>query len=254
MKKKHRILFAIALAMIGAAAGFLVHLKGNQKLGKPGVVLGNVPLYDTETNRVADTTVVLPEDVPGYFSKSEPVTDIELKMLPKDTTFGKRRYWNDLGANADISVVLMGQDRTSLHKPEFCLVGQGWTIEKEESVKIKINRPYPYELPVKKMTASIRIKDKDGNPVVIRGLYVYWFVADNKITDSHNQRMWSMAKNLLETGTLERWAYISYFSRCWPGQETETFNELKRFIAKSAPEFQIAAGPREETKLQTASK
>ena len=242
MKKSHWILFLTALALIGVTALFLGRIRGHQRLGKPGVKLGNIPLFDIATNRVAEVSVVLPENIPGYLSAPSPVTTMEISMLPKDTTFGKRRYWQTNGANADVSVVLMGQDRTSLHKPQFCLVGQGWAIDQTETVKLKMERPYAYELPVMKLTASIRIKDGDGNLQLVRGIYIYWFVADNKLTADHNERMWSMAKNLLRTGTLERWAYISYFSWCAPGREENTFNQLKEFIAKSAPEFQLAAG------------
>lgn len=257
MKKSNWILLIIALLMMGGTARFLAYIKGNQKLGNPGVVVGNTPLFDTETNRVAETTVILPDNVPGYLSKAMPVTAIELSMLPKDTVFGKRRYWTTNGANADVNVVLMGQDRSSIHKPQFCLTGQGWAIDKTEVVNLKMERPHAYELPVMKLTASIRVKDDAGNPLVIRGLYVYWFVADNKLTENHDARMWSMAKNLLKTGTLERWAYISYFSRCLPGQEDETFGQLREFIVKSAPDFQIPAGTSPGNsleKIHTASK
>ncbi|MEO5802627.1 MAG: exosortase-associated EpsI family protein [Verrucomicrobiota bacterium] len=241
MKKIHWIFFVITLAMIGATAGFLFHIKGNQKLGKPGVLLGHIPLFDPETNKIADVSVILPENVPGYFSRSLPVSAMELQTLPKDTTYGKRRYWNNDGANADVSVILMGQDRTSLHKPQFCLSGQGWTIEQTEIVNVKIDRPYPYELPLLKLTASCRIKDQNGQPIDVRGIYAYWFVADKKIGIA-DQRMWSMMKTFLLTGTLERWAYISYFSRCYPGQEEETFKQLQHFIALSVPEFQLPTG------------
>jgi len=242
----------IGLVMIGSTAGFLFHVKGNQRLGPPGVLLGNTPLFDENTNRVADVTVILPEDVLGYESAAVPITTIELTMLPKDTTFGKRRYWipNTL-KNVDVGVVLMGQDRTSLHKPQFCLEGQGWTIEQTEIVNVKMERPYPYDLPVMKLTASFRYKDDSGAMVAIRGIYAYWFVTDTKLTASHNERMISMARNLLRTGTLERWAYISYFSRCYPGNEDETFKEMEKFIAKSAPQFQLATGKSRQSALPT---
>ena len=204
MKKSNWILLITALVMIGATARFLVYVKVNQKLGKPGVVVGNVPLFDPDTNRVAEVSVILPETVAGYLSKAMPVAPIELEILPKDTVFGKRRYWTTNGGNADVSVVLMGQDRTSIHKPQFCLTGQGWAIEQTEVVNLKMDRPHAYELPVMKLTASIHVKDDGGNPLTIRGIYVYWFVADNKLTASHDARMWSMAKNLLQTGILER--------------------------------------------------
>jgi hypothetical protein len=52
-----------------------------------------------------------------------------------------------------------------------------------------------------------------------------------------------MAGELLKTGTLQRWAYISCFSVCKPGDEEATFERLKKFIAASAPEFQLASEP-----------
>jgi len=257
MKKIHWILFAIVLLMISSAGGFLWQVKGHQKLGKPGVLLGNVPLFDEQTNQVAKVSVILPENLSGYLSQSLPISAIELQTLPKDTTFGKRRYWTTNGANADLSVVLMGQDRTSLHKPDFCLPGQGWTIEERELVNIKIERPHAYDLPAMKLTASIRVKDEAGNPFLVRGIYVYWFVADKKLAAT-DQRMWSMVKNFLQTGTLERWAYISYFSRCLPGQEEQAFNQMKQIIAQSVPQFQLATGKTvqasSQRNLQTAFK
>ena len=46
------------------------------------------------------------------------------------------------------NVVLMGHDRTSIHKPEYCLPGQGFTIDHREVVDIPIAQPHPYDLRV----------------------------------------------------------------------------------------------------------
>lgn len=242
MRKKPVILFVLVFAMVAATAGFLFHIRGNQTLGKPGVRLGNTPLYDVNTNRVAETTVILPSEIPGYTSSSFPITPIEITTLPKDTTFGKRLYWTTNQDPVQVNVVLMGQDRTSLHKPQFCLTGQGWTIDQTEQVNVRMKRPYAYDLPMLKLTASTRRKAENGQSFLIRGVYAYWFVADNKVGVA-DQRMWSMMKNFLTTGTLERWAYISYFSVCQPGESPEqTFARMSDLIAKSVPEFQLAAG------------
>jgi hypothetical protein len=77
----------------------------------------------------------------------------------------------------------------------------------------------------------------------LRGIFVYWFVADNELTDDHRERMWWMARDLIRTGVLQRWAYVTYFSVCGTGQEEATFNRLKRFISASVPEFQLVSGP-----------
>jgi hypothetical protein len=55
--------------------------------------------------------------------------------------------------------------------------------------------------------------------------------------------MWWMAKNLLQTGELQRWAYVSCFSVCLPGQEDATFERMKKFLAASVPEFQTTPKP-----------
>jgi len=54
--------------------------------------------------------------------------------------------------------------------------------------------------------------------------------------------MWSQARTMLGKGVLERWAYVSYFTACLPGQEEATFERLERFIRASVPEFQTVAG------------
>jgi hypothetical protein len=78
----------------------------------------------------------------------------------------------------------------------------------------------------------------------LKGVYVFWFVADgDEYTARHWQRMWWMARDLLRTGVLQRWAMISYFTVCTPGQEEAAFDRLKKFIAASAPEFQLVPRP-----------
>ena len=55
--------------------------------------------------------------------------------------------------------------------------------------------------------------------------------------------MWWLAKEMLRTGNLQRWAYISYFSACAPGQEEATFERMKKMIVASVPQFQLAPQP-----------
>jgi hypothetical protein len=164
-----------------------------------------------------------------------------LDWLPRDTSFGQRVYKAPDGFQTSVNVVLMGSDRTSIHKTEFCLEGQGWVIDRgaTEQATVRMDRPYPYDLPVMKFVATKQLTIQ-GQPVTARGIYVLWFVADHdEYTSSHNQRMWWMARDLVRTGVLQRWASIGYFSFCAPGQEDATFERVKKFIVASAPEFQL---------------
>jgi hypothetical protein len=55
--------------------------------------------------------------------------------------------------------------------------------------------------------------------------------------------LWWMPRDLLLHGLLERWAYVSYFSACRPGQEEATYARMKKLIAETVPEFQLVPRP-----------
>jgi Protein of unknown function (DUF3485) len=236
---------ALVLGLLAGTAMLLRRVGAQHRLGKPGLKLVAEPTF-IEGGLVAQTnSVFLPSTVLDFTSRPQEVSSLEVNWLPKDTLFGRRTYRAADGFTALASVVLMGTDRTSIHKPQYCLDGQGWRIEKSETAAIPISRPHPYELRVMKLTTFPRqIADDNGQPMMVRGIYIYWFVADNELTPYHGERMWWMARDLIRTGVLQRWAYVSYFIGCTPGQEDPAFNRLKQLIAASVPEFQLASGPR----------
>ena len=234
MRKQEWIILIVALALIGGGATVLANLRAHQKLGPPAVKTSPIPGNPR-------LQVELPESALEYTSKLLDVDKTTLDWLPQDTSFGQRLYEAPDGFRVSVNVVLMGSDRTSLHRTEFCLEGQGWRIDRAVSgeATIHMDRPHPYDLPVMKFIASGEATVQ-GRTVPARAVYVAWYVADgDEITARHLQRMWWMARDLLRTGVLQRWAMISYFAACAPGQEEATFERLKTFIRASAPEFQL---------------
>jgi exosortase len=233
---------ALAIAMIFAVAISLAQFGASFQLGKPGVkMIASSPPSNILPARL---TVSLPEQVLGCPSTNVPVQRVELEGLPGDTSFGRRIYHLDDGLRVQLSVVLMGSDRASIHQPQYCLVAQNWAIDRTDQVEVPMDRPSPYELPVNKLVVSRLLKTKDGRIHKITGLYVYWFVSGEEITaDPFSGMMFSLAKNLLERRTVERWAYVSCFTTCPPGAENIAFQHLQRFIRASVPEFQLVPHP-----------
>ena len=199
-------------------------------------------VIDGVTNAFSPISVPLPENPLDYYSRQLTVDSTELQMLPPDTVYGRRGYKASDGFAAMVSVVLMGTDRTSIHKPQYCLTGQGLEIVGSELITIPITKPAPYDLKAMKLTTRGQRRDRQGNMVPVSGVFVYWFVADGKLTPHHGERMWMMGKELLTTGLLQRWAYVAYFANCAPGQENELTERLSGFIAASVPEFQTTVG------------
>jgi len=225
------------LLLIGATATLLAELRAKQRLGPPAVKTSPLP----GTQRLA---VELPEQVLDFKSQAVEPEKIELETLPPDTSFGHRLYSAPDGFGVSLGVVLMGADRTSLHKPEFCLQGQGWKLDASSCTEdqVHMERPWPYDLPVSRIIAT-KEGTVRGQPQTMRAVYVYWFVAERKYTARHWQRMWWMAEDLIRTGVLDRWAYVSCLAVCAPGQEDAAFERVKKFIAAAVPEFQLTPGP-----------
>ena len=232
MKKQKILVFIVVLALIGGSAWSLVWLRANQKLGAPGIKATPIP-------GTVKMNFDLPASVLDFNSKHMPEDKIVLDTLPKDTSFAQRLYTAPDGFWVNANIVLMGTDRTSIHKPEFCIPGQGWRIDQKEWINLSIEGRRPSQLRVAKWMITNFIQDTSGRKKEVRGLYVFWFVARNEETASHWQRIWWMTRDLLTTGVLQRWAYISYFAVCEPGQEEVTFERMKKLIVASVPEFQL---------------
>jgi hypothetical protein len=249
MNKKKAVLLAATLTMIVSTGWFLAHLHSLQHLGKPAV----------KTRPIAGSQnleVILPEQVLDCDSEAIPLAEIVTNTLPPDTSFGQRLYKAADGFEIALSVVLMGADRTSLHKPQFCLEGQGWQLgpSSYSSATVPVQRPYAYELPVGRLIGA-RQTEANGQRQELHAVYVYYYVADGALISSASgfDRMWRMAREMIRTGVLQRWAYVSYTTCCLPGQEDATFERMKTFIAASAPDFQLTPAPR-ETPVADASR
>lgn len=226
----------LVLALMGGTAALLLHMKGHQHLGAPGVKTR--PLAGSK-----NLEVLMPETLPGYTSiiltNSEKVLE---RQLPKDSSFRCRLYLDGQTPFTEVTTVLMGSDRSSIHSPYICLNGQGWKIDKEHTTveSIHMDRPSAYELPVNKLLATKQITGTNGDLQTYRGIYVYWYVDADRVTENSMLWMgWWMPRDLLLHGLLERWSYISFFTVCLPGQEAASYEHLKKLIALAVPEFQL---------------
>jgi hypothetical protein len=231
VSKQKWIFLVIVLLMMVGTVGVLARLKNNQKLGTAGVK--TVPSVDGP-----GLEVYLPESVLDYTSKRVTPDSNVVRYLPADTTYGQRRYTAPDGSWVHAGVVLVGADRTSIHTPEFCIPGGGWHIGERTEVSVPIEGSPSYDLQVMRWTLNGARETEEGKRVELRGFYVFWFVADGEQTVVHRDITWRIILNLLRTGVLQRWAYVSYFAVCEPGREEETFERIKKLIAGSVPQFQ----------------
>jgi hypothetical protein len=232
MNRQKWILFVVALGAMAGAAGLLATFRDHPRLGQPGIKAEPIP-------GSLVMKIDLPDHVLEFTSTNVPEPKNVVDFLPPDTSFAGRIYTAPDGFWVQSTIVLMGADRTSIHKPEYCLPGNGWSIGTKSVANIPVAGPTSYQLPVAKWVLGQTLQAPDGRKQQVSGLYVFWLVADGEQTPDNNQRMWWLARDLVRTGVMQRWAYVSYFAVCEPGQEDAAFARMEKLIAASVPDFQI---------------
>lgn len=233
------VLTIVSIAMIVGTAALLAAVP--QKLGRPGVKAETIP----GSQRMQ---IDLPERVLDFDSTNQAPDAKAMEMLPDDTSFGNRVYFKPNSVSYVASVVLMGSDRTSIHKAKYCLEGEGLRIDKDTTDVVHMTFPQPYDLPIIKNIATAT-GQVNGKIITKKCVYVYWYVADGAMSNDESGfgRMWAMTKKLMFTGVLQRWAYVRFYAFCDPGQEDATYESIKQIIAASVPQFQTTPGPANAT-------
>ena len=67
-------------------------------------------------------------EIAGYASQPVAASEAELTILPKDTRLDKRVYTAADGSWYQVSLVVGGKSKSSIHRPELCLPTQGFQM------------------------------------------------------------------------------------------------------------------------------
>ncbi len=160
----------------------------------------------------------------------------ERRILPDDTMILKKMYAHPEGQNVTASIVLSGADRSSIHRPQLCLVGQGQEIVREWTHTVEMDGRGPLKVVVLDMLR--RGHTPDGRPFEHSFYYAYWFVGKGRETHSHVMRMFWMAADRIFFNVAHRWAYISVSGA--RDSQGHYVQEIDEFIQAMYPEMQLA--------------
>ena len=236
MKNQKWLILCVALALMAGTAGALMWLRANQKLGKPGIKATPIP-------GSVMMKIELPERVLDFTSTNVPEPEVVLGYLPKDTSFVERYYQAPDGLWATGTIILMGADRTSIHRPDYCLPGQGWTIESKTVVKIPIGGSAALSIAGGEMEHQQFVQTagraKAGSERALCVLVCGGQRANHRTMCSAcgGWRGICCAPAYCSAGRMFPISRV-----CAPGQEEATFERMKKLIAASVPEFQWPPG------------
>jgi len=154
------------------------------------------------------------------------VSDVSLaehKLLPKSTVVKKRQYIRDHGYTYNVSLVLSGAERRSIHNPRDCFRGQGFRLVNKRTLDVKISN-------TKKLVVMVLDASAETKTIKHKSSYTYWFVDESHSTPYiWEQVLWTTYDRIFR-GIAPRWAYISIATPyIAPGSHNEAM--LKEFIA-----------------------
>ena len=219
------------------------------------VGLGSVFLIPQKTTLgPAGIGMTLPDKVGRWTGENVPVSKEELAGLAEDTRFSRKWYTNPAGDRFYVSIVLSGADMgNSIHRPERCLVAQGWTVESSHRVQIpRADGQKPLEITKLADVKQWRANEK-APPLAIKSLNYYWFVGSHDVTASHWTRTFIDIRDRLLHGDNQRWAYVTVAGTVTDNLQAagrtqeETTRLLEDFIAEIVPLFQPGGADEKDT-------
>jgi EpsI family protein len=233
----------IAFVIITLAAGealFLKKLSALPARGGTGVVLAADEKNPVELPAFLGTE---------WIGRRTEVTAVERELLPPDTGFARRLYVAvaDPRRQVFLSIVLSGRDRSSIHRPEICLVGQGWTITDATGHRFEYSRHISVAAVLESFPATLLRVQREvvtpataGKPrgrVVVPQLVAYWFVGGDAVVATHWQRLALDAWNRVVHARADRWAYVLVQTDATDG-EAAALARMQAVLDETLPVFQ----------------
>jgi hypothetical protein len=182
-----------------------------------------------------------------FYGFPAPVTDVERRLLPKDTQFARNNYTDFRGHTVFFSVVLSSLLQFKIHHPEVCLVGQGWVIDSQQDEPIALESGRT--LWVRKLLLHRQQLDREGHPHLVQAYHMFWYVTDGLATLSYAEREWVTLRDRTLHNRDDRWAYIAVMSAITQPDRADGLNGeqtiqlLKDFIRRILPAVQKSEMP-----------
>ncbi|MCA1962450.1 MAG: exosortase [Prosthecobacter sp.] len=164
---------------------------------------------EIRAGEAAGVIMQLPTAAGRFLGEPLPPDQAEKTLLPEDTQIVKMQYRSpgppEMRDLAQVTLVLAGAERRSIHRPEVCLDGQGWSLIGSRVLPVEV-RPGRV-LPVRDLRVEREIRTPDGGKKTLRGHYVYWFIGTDVSTPSNTTRVWLSTWDNIARNVNHRWAY-----------------------------------------------
>ena len=151
-------------------------------------------------------------EIAGFTSEPVEVSEAELTVLPADTQFDKRAYRSEDGTQFNVSVVVGGRSKSSVHRPELCLPAQGFQMSDPRHAEVE---DIDWHL--------VTLARRDAPPM---GFAYTFFNQAGYRTSSHVKRIFRDVLDRSFLGRIDRWVMVTVYA------SSADERALRGFLAK----------------------
>lgn len=163
------------------------------------------------SHRLSDPglTMQLPETFDEFEAEDIGMTSIEKQAFDEGVEMTRSLYKSPRGRQFICTLVLSGPIKRSLHRPEICMPGQGWKIERSEIIKLRTDDGRVQEATL--LYLFKEHKSEDGRRMRTRAYNVYWYVGYDVATPSYTNHVILSHRDSVFRNINHRWGMASLF-------------------------------------------
>ena len=186
----------------------------------------------------------LPTFFGAYYGKNIGMSSKEKQAFDEGVEMA-RSIFSDGDTQYMCTLVLSGPVKRSLHRPEKCLPGQGWEIERKEIVDLVSEEGKKEQGTMLHLFRDY--EDEQGNKVRARAYNIFYYVGHDVATPSYINHVILSHRDSVFRNVNHRWGMVSFFaastnlpiSKPDPLLEITTSQRLIDFASDLVPEIQL---------------
>lgn len=194
-------------------------------------------------------SMTMPTSVDAMQGQEVPMTQMERQGLNADITLSRSVYIGPGGKQMSATVVLSGNTRRGLHRPDVCLPGAGWNIVGRQPLPLQLNDGHEVKAMMMRMFRDVK-DERTGLIVRQRGINLFWYQGYGTSTPNYYHHVFTTYMDSIFRGLNHRWALVSFFTQMPPEQpgmmdglaEAKGLLELREFVQTVAPKLIVHPG------------
>jgi exosortase len=214
-----------AMLSTALALGVCARTDASLTLAEPGVLLD------------------LPLQTHGYQGQPMDMTAQEQNVLDEGVRLARSFYTSEMGRRVLVTVIVGGPGKRTLHRPEVCLPGQGWTIASSLVLPLSFADGRATEATLLRLFREVEVEP--GKRVRMRALNLYWYVgSDGTTRPDYYGHISKGYQDAIFRNLNHRWSMVSTFvpvSEALVGQEDGllefgVLEDVRSFLSHLVPQ------------------